>query len=147
MRWCNDCGDYATDFYKSEKANLCKQHRIERASKRYEAKKEEIRKQQNEYNKTYVKNNRAKYRAKISGRQAGKLKATPTWANKAKIEEFYKKAEQLRINTGTEYQVDHIVPLRSKEVCGLHNEFNLQVIPALENRVKGNKVWPNKANA
>ena len=42
--------------------------------------------------------------------------------------------------TGSEWQVDHAVPLRAKEVCGLHNAHNLAVVPATYNRRKSNKV-------
>lgn len=44
--------------------------------------------------------------------------------------------------TGIRHEVDHLVPLRSKLVCGLHNEFNLGVISAAENNRKGNRFWP-----
>lgn len=44
--------------------------------------------------------------------------------------------------TGIRWEVDHIVPLVHPQVCGLHVETNLRVIPAIENRRKGNRHWP-----
>lgn len=46
-------------------------------------------------------------------------------------------------STGIEWQVDHIVPLQSEFVCGLHNEFNLRVISQSENSSKKNRYWPD----
>lgn len=42
--------------------------------------------------------------------------------------------------TGFKWHVDHIVPLRGKNVCGFHIWSNLRVIPARENQRKGNRV-------
>jgi hypothetical protein len=41
--------------------------------------------------------------------------------------------------TGIKWHVDHIVPLNHKNACGLHNGYNLQVVPALWNIKKGNR--------
>lgn len=90
--------------------------------------------------------NLAKSNAIQASRKAKKLQATPAWANKFFIEEAYALA-RLRTEQKTggvdEWHVDHIVPLKSEIVCGLHVEHNLQVIPAKENQSKKNYWWPD----
>lgn len=41
--------------------------------------------------------------------------------------------------TRFEWHVDHIEPLKGKDICGLHIWSNIQVIPKLLNLVKGAK--------
>lgn len=79
-----------------------------------------------------------------SNRRAKQRKATPNWANEFFMAEIYHLAQLRTKLTGVEWHVDHIVPLTSKFVSGLHWEGNLQVIPAIENLRKNNKTWPNK---
>lgn len=76
-------------------------------------------------------------------RLARKVRATPSWANHFFIAEAYDLARTRTKVTGFEWHVDHIVPLRSKRVCGLHVENNLQVIPAAVNMSKQNRHWPD----
>ena len=76
-------------------------------------------------------------------RRAARLQATPTWANEFFIEEAYDIAKKRTDITGIQWEVDHIVPLDNKLVCGLHVEQNLRVIPMLLNRSKGNRHWPD----
>lgn len=58
-------------------------------------------------------------------------------------QEAYLLCKARKAATGINFEIDHVIPLRSKLVCGLHNEFNLRVIPAVENNKKGNRYWPD----
>ena len=83
---------------------------------------------------------RAKANAINAKRRALKVQATPHWANIDKIKDFYVRAKEMNKITGTKYHVDHIIPLRSPIVCGLHCHNNLQILTADENRKKYNKI-------
>jgi hypothetical protein len=72
-------------------------------------------------------------------RQARKLMATPKWADRKAMQAIYKLARELS-QSGDPHEVDHIVPLQGKNVCGLHCEANLRAIPVRANRVKANKL-------
>ena len=79
-----------------------------------------------------------------SARRALKLNATTEWgSDDDAILEIYKVRDRMTELTGIEHHVDHIVPLNHPRVCGLHNKFNLQVIPGVENLKKGNRTWPD----
>lgn len=95
------------------------------------------------YFSDYRKRNRIAIRAKVARYRAACLLATPKWANHFFIEEIYDLAMRRTAMTGFDWHVDHIVPLQSKSVCGLHVEHNLQVIPAALNFSKGNHRWPD----
>ena len=59
----------------------------------------------------------------------------PRWADQEIIKLIYHEARHRGM------QVDHIVPLQGKEVCGLHVEYNLQLLPAKLNAAKRNKLY------
>ena len=95
------------------------------------------------YARKYQTANRAKGAAIAARYLAQKLSATPRWANHFFIEEIYDLARRRTDCLGVKHHVDHIVPLQSKIVCGLHCEANLRVIPATTNIRKGNREWPD----
>lgn len=98
-----------------------------------------------------VNRNSAKFRARNvayyaerrNAARAALLQAMPHWANKFFIEEAYALAQLRTKITGFAWHVDHIVPLQSSRVCGLHVEHNLQVIPGRVNQSKSNRHWPD----
>jgi hypothetical protein len=92
--------------------------------------------------KWYVKN-KDRHAYYMSCRKSLKIKSTPLWANTFFMQEAYALAKLRTRVLGERWHVDHIVPLQSKLVCGLHCEQNLRVIPAVLNLSKHNKTWPD----
>jgi hypothetical protein len=165
MKHCYKCKTFKlpTEFGKnksrkdglSDECRVCKkQQDREYAAKNREAAKERASKwyydnlkyaleQRRIIGKKWRAENKDKNAVKSNRRRANKLKATPNWLTAEQhqqIEAFYWLAKLQCELTDTKYHVDHIVPLKGKTVCGLHVPWNLQVITALDNIRKGNKI-------
>jgi hypothetical protein len=54
------------------------------------------------------------------------------------IKKVYLQAETLTRETGELHEVDHVVPIKGKSVCGLHVPWNLEPVPKKVNRTKRN---------
>lgn len=147
--WCKSC-KYAHDKmkretdldYKEARKNYWKSEKYKATRKAYLA---------TEIGRRIIKNNRVKQKQDIARRRNYrifyKLKSqnrVPGWVTPKECLPFYQLANSL----GGEYVVDHIVPLRSNLVCGLHTPENLQVITKSQNEEKGvsldEKWWPVK---
>lgn len=76
--------------------------------------------------------------------EARKQKAVPSWFEKTKVAKVYAKARELSRWWGLDLEVDHVVPLHSDIVCGLHCFANLQILEAGLNASKGNRDWPDR---
>lgn len=140
--------EYKAAWYQANKERLKELRRVRDASNRKSvneslaryrlANPEKIKKIQS----SYQKRNSSYYASKCAERYAKKTRATPKWANDFFIKEIYHLAALRTKLMGYPWHVDHIVPLRSPTVCGLHVENNLRVIPATDNYKKRNVSWP-----
>lgn len=92
-----------------------------------------------QYKLDWQRRNRHKVHAQTMQRRARQINATPTWADQKAIEEIYGIARDLCVLTGDKWEVDHIVPLRAEKACGLHVQYNLQIVPQSVNRSKQNR--------
>lgn len=89
-------------------------------------------------NAAYDKANPHLCAAKQARRRAALLRATPPWAEHEAINGMYWLASVFR-STGLDTNVDHVIPLQGRNVCGLHVADNLQLLNGEQNRVKSNK--------
>ena len=131
---CNNCRSIAalkraTEWYIDNKDKRKNYDAERRKEKRYLYR---------EASRRYRESHPSEKKAEVISRRNGIKKQTPIWANKKYMNIFYKiaKLEQKRI--GQPVHVDHIYPLNSDWVCGLHCEHNMQLLIAKDNIVKSN---------
>ncbi len=126
-RRCYECSQLADKkFYKTERG---KELKSKQSSLYYQRNKDKLKQKV----KIYKKNNKGIVNSLKAKRKAMQLKATPIWSNLEIIKEIY-------INCPDGMQVDHIIPLQGKIVCGFHIPENLQYLTPEENQIKGRKL-------
>ena len=148
--WCKACVSTYKKQYKIDNAE-----RIKKVQREYDATQNPLRRgyfQQryldkkahiNAANKLYRQLNPHKHAAKETRRRSAKIQRTPAWLTVDDlwiIEQAYELAALRTKMFGFSWHVDHILPLQGKTVSGLHVPLNLQVIPAVDNIRKGNRV-------
>jgi len=143
------CQDYHSSYYivNKEKINICSQHwsklnkeHLQQLNKKWNIKNKEHKRSTNKH---WIQNNKDRCNTSTAKRRATKLNATPKWLTQDQLEqiaEFYTLAHHISKQTGIKQNVDHVIPLQGEEVCGLHVPWNLQVIPAVDNLSKGNRL-------
>lgn len=104
--------------------------------------KEKYRIQKNEATKNWRKSNPEKGQKNVQNYRARKIERMPKWLNDGhlfEMESIYKYCSALN-SIGLNYHVDHIIPMRGETVSGMHVPWNLQVIPAIDNIRKNNRL-------
>lgn len=155
---CSKCGvkkPATSEFFGNQKNKIdnlrpdCKVCLSLMQKRNYKSKpKEHLRNKRNEYyekNKDKLKITQKIWNDANSGKvrhykrvRKQKLKrAIVPWFEKAMVEKIYHEAAIRG------WEVDHIVPLQSKIVCGLHCHDNLQILEKKLNRSKSNSIWPD----
>lgn len=150
--WCNDCCKvHKKEWYaknrETELAKAKEYHYATYADKREHKVQKAI---------EWVKNNPEKYKinakkcyektkskkmAYAGMRRALLRNAVPSWFDSVKqsIDGIYAMRDWMNLTMfGIKYEVDHIIPLTNKFVCGLHVPNNLQIITQFNNRSKRN---------
>jgi hypothetical protein len=94
--------------------------------------------------RSWNKQNHEKVNAINAKRRAAKKQAVAPWADFEAIKQIYAEAVELTKSTGIPHEVDHIYPLQSDYMCGLHVETNLQILTKSENASKSNRTWPGQ---
>ena len=89
------------------------------------------------FTKEWSSKNRDKRNASLASYRASKHQAEPLWCEHEKIKTLYEKAKEYNM------EVDHIVPLQGKSVCGFHCWHNLQLLDRGHNASKSNVMWPD----
>ena len=118
--------------------------------KHYEANKEAVLERQKKYNadnkehiaarkKKYYQDNRAAHDRRSAARRALVANYQMTDHDKFALEEAFILARLREALMGGIWHVDHIVPVKHPDACGLNSAANLQVVPAVWNLSKGNR--------
>lgn len=84
------------------------------------------------YHNAYYHENHEVERPRRNARRSRVKQATPPWVNMAEIRAIYAQCPD-------GHEVDHVIPIKSKTVCGLHVPWNLQYLPVRDNRRKSNR--------
>lgn len=122
----NEIAAYQAEYYKSNK-----EQRLQYRKHRYECNKQS----ESIYMKEWRQKNRKRVLEYYQTKKEYLRRATPPWVDLSVVSQIYMACPK-------GHHVDHVIPLRGKNVCGLHVHTNLQYLTATENLRKNNKFNP-----
>lgn len=137
--YCKSCHRESARLYALDKREIYSA----RASSWYFRNKSKKQEYDAAYRKNYSDRQILAINAKTNARRRRLRGATPPWANLFFIKEIYEIALLRKRSLGIDFVVDHIIPISSDLVCGLHVEHNLRIVARDENLSKSNRWWPD----
>jgi hypothetical protein len=151
LRQCPECKRESSRRWYEQNTERAKENRHRWYEQNTERAKESMHRwyeQNSERKKESRRRRYEKYRDKRNAlqarRRAAKKQAIPAWSDLETIKQIYAEAAELTKSTGIRHEVDHIYPLQSDYMCGLHVETNLQILTQSENAAKRNRTWPDQ---
>lgn len=139
---CGSCGETKpeAEFHRHARAHdglasickACKRDYDAENRERFVERKRSAPTSTTEYRRTWNRKNVELKRSYTANRRAQIKNATPPFADLDAIREVY-------MNCPNGFEVDHIVPITSDVVCGLHVHWNMQYLTRIDNIKKGNK--------
>lgn len=151
MRVCSKCGEaHPEAFFNKDRSRPdglypqcknCSRANCRHVYVKYQPKhmalkrawKNDNREQHAAINKAYRERHPDRTRAYTAAYRARLLQATPPWASMAALEDF-------KEDCPPGYHVDHEIPLKGRNVCGLNVPANWQYLPAQVSFKKGNRM-------
>lgn len=140
--WCKSCHNAANVKWRCNNPTYYKVRAQQNPTRRKAYDKKYLDKNPN-YMKSYYTKKKHEFIERVNARRKQTEAATPAWADKIKMRLLYRIAGNLnKLHGYIKYHVDHIVPLKGKNVSGLHVHTNLRIILAADNKTKYNKWMP-----
>lgn len=142
--------EYCKDCRKAQYLRRDQESAVARAANRYATKRKEclekmhirytlIADQKRAYSKSHYTKNKNLYVSNAALRKDRIKRCTPIWfdeVHKFVFQEAYRLAKLRESMLHIQWDVDHIIPIKGKLVCGLNVMQNIAVIPRKENNFK-----------
>ena len=137
--WCKDCARANARKWRSANLDRAKENK---RNYYYGKGRETCLEYSRKHSKKWIKDFPDLNAANTKLYECRKSRACPKWlttSQNAHIKRTYKLSKFMSDVTGIKHHVDHIIPLKGENICGLHVPWNLQVIKASDNLSKSNK--------